>query len=153
MQATSFIYDYLKQAGREDLIKQFSLEPFELSVQKIERTFIDKIFAVCDYYLENRITEHSRHLYDLCKLLEVVKIDKSLRELFNIVRKERSVHITCLSAKEGVKLKDLLQEIVDKSIYKNDYETITVNLLFENVSYETAIGALQEIIDSGLIDE
>lgn len=62
MAATSFIYDYLKQIGREDLIKQFSLESFELNVQGIERTFIDKIFAVGDYYLDNKITEHSRHL-------------------------------------------------------------------------------------------
>lgn len=152
MEATSFIYDYLKQIDREDLIKQFLLEPFELNVQGVERTFIDKIFAVGDYYLDNKITEHSRHLYDLYKLFDVVEINDSLRDLFKNVRKERSGHDACLSAQEGVNLKDLLQKIIDENAYKNDYETITTGLLFEKVPYETTIGALQKIIDSGLID-
>lgn len=152
MAATSFIYDYLKQIDREDLIKQFSLESFELNVQGIERTFIDKIFAVGDYYLDNKITEHSRHLYDLYKLFDVVKINDSLKDLFEVVRKERSGHDACLSAQEGVNLKDLLQKIIDENTYKNDYETITTGLLFEKVPYETAISALQKIIDSGFID-
>lgn len=153
MEATSFIYDYLKQIDRDDLIKQFSLEPFELNVQGIERTFIDKIFAIGDYYLDNKITEHSRHLYDLYKLLGVIEIDEPLRELFEIVRKERSGHAACLSAQEGVRFKDLLQKIIDENSYKNDYETITKGLLFEKIPYETVIGALQKIIDGGLIDE
>ena len=42
MAAASFVYDYLKQEKREDIITQFSLEPFELNVQRVER----KVF--CD---------------------------------------------------------------------------------------------------------
>lgn len=153
MTATSFVYDYLKQENREDIISQFSLEPFELNVQGIERTFIDKLFAVGDYYLDNKVTEHSRHIYDLQKLFDVVKINDSLKELFKLVRKERSGHATCLSAQEGINLKGLLQKIVDENAYKNDYEAITSDLLFEKISYETAIGSLQKIINSGLLDE
>lgn len=153
MTATSFVYDYLKQENREDIISQFSLEPFELNVQGIERTFIDKLFAVGDYYLDNKVTEHSRHIYDLFKLFAVVEINDSVKELFELVRKERSRHAACLSAQEGVNLKDLLQKIIDESAYKNDYEAITAGLLFEKISYETAIGALQKIINSGLLDE
>ena len=74
MTAASFIYDYLKQEKREDLITQFSLEPFELNVQELERTFIDKLFAVGDYYLDNKLMEHSRHIYDLYKMFDVVEI-------------------------------------------------------------------------------
>lgn len=150
---TSFVYDYLKQENREDIISQFSLEPFELNVQGIERTFIDKLYAVGDYYLDNKVTEHSRHIYDLYKLFDVVEINDSLKELFELVRKERSRHAACLSAQEGVNLKDLLQKIIDENAYKNDYEVITSGLLFEKISYETAIGSLQKIINSGLLDE
>lgn len=153
MTATSFVYDYLKQENREDIISQFSLEPFELNVQGVERTFIDKLFAVGDYYLDNKITEHSRHIYDLYELFNVVKIDNSLKELFKTVQKERSGHTACLSAQEGVNLKDLLQNIIDKNAYKNDYESITAGLLFKKVPYETAIDALQKIINSGLLDK
>ena len=55
--ATSYIYDYLKQDRRDDIIEKYSLSPFEIKVQSLDRTFIDKIFAICDYYLDGRITE------------------------------------------------------------------------------------------------
>lgn len=147
MSASSFIYDYLKNENRDDIIKQFSLEPFEVTVQSAERTFIDKLFAVGDYYLDNKITEHSRHIYDLHKLFDVIEINESLEELFAVVQKERSGHSACLSAQDGVKLNELLQKIIDENVYKNDYETITEGLLFEEVSYSTAINTLQKIVN------
>ena len=153
MAASSFIYDYLKQENREDIILQFSLEPFELNVQGVERTFIDKLFAVGDYYFDNKVIEHSRHIYDLYKMFDVVDFNSSLKELFKLVRKERSGHAACLSAQEGVNLKALLQKIVDENVYKKDYEAITVGLLFEKISYETTISKMQKIINSGLLDE
>lgn len=152
MIATSFIYDYLHQISRNDIITQFSLEPFKLNVQGVERTFIDKLFAVGDYYLDNRILEHSRHIYDLYKLSDAVEINDSLKELFELVREERSHHAMCLSAQEGINLKQLLQKIIDENAYKNDYNTITANILFEDLPYETAIGALQEIINSDFLN-
>lgn len=150
MIATSFIYDYLKQEGREDIIKLFELEPFELNVQSIERTFIDKLFAIGDYYLDGKVTEHSRHIYDLYKLYDVIQINDSLKQLFLQVRKERSNSSVCLSAQDNVNFEELLQKIVNENVYKNDYDTITTELLFEKVSYKKAIKALQKIIDSCL---
>lgn len=152
MPAASLVYDYLKQEHREDLIAQFELEPFELNVQSVERTFIDKLFAVGDYYLDGKVTEHSRHIYDLHKMYGVVEINSELRELFLKVREERKNHAACSSAQDGIKLTELLQKIVDSKAYKDDYEAITAELLFEKVGYETAIESVQKIIDSGLTD-
>ena len=45
------------------------------TVQSVERTFIDKIFAICDYRIQNMQDRDSRHLYDICKLLPVIKMD------------------------------------------------------------------------------
>ncbi|NLK09722.1 MAG: nucleotidyl transferase AbiEii/AbiGii toxin family protein [Staphylococcus equorum] len=47
---TSVLYDALKDTDRE-LLVQYELMPFQMKVQSIDRTFIDKIFALCDYYL------------------------------------------------------------------------------------------------------
>ena len=44
----------------------------------------------------------------------------------------------------------LLQEIIDRDIYKQDYENITAKILFEKLPYETVITALQNIIHSGI---
>ena len=152
MIATSLLYDFLSKENREDIIVQYSLEPFELNVQDVRRTFIDKLFAVGDYYLNDKITEHSRHIYDLYKLYYVVEINDSLKELFLNVGKERSEHAACLSAQDGIDLKSLLNTIILKNVYKDDYEAITMGLLFEKVSYNLAITALQDILNSGLLD-
>ena len=47
-----------------------------------------------------------------------------------------------------MQLNNLLRQIVDSDEYRSDYEQITSALLFEDVSYSTAITALQHIIDS-----
>lgn len=96
--------------------------------------------------------EHSRHIYDLHKMYDVIEIDDSLAELFRIVRNERSGHAACLSARNQINLKVLLQKIIDENAYKSDYETVTAGLLFENVTYNTAIDTLQKILNSGLLD-
>ena len=150
MLASSLIYDYLERNGYTDLIEQYGLQPFELNVQAAERTLVDKVFALGDYYLSDAVHEHSRHVYDIYKLLDVVTLDDSMKELFRNVREERKPHVNCRSAKEGIDMNSLLQEIVDKDVYKQDYEDITAKILFENLPYETAVTALRKIIASGI---
>lgn len=148
LQASSLIYDYLKKNGYDELIDEYQLHPFEVNVQAADRTLIDKVYALGDYYLDGKIQEHSRHIYDIYKLLNVVKLDDSLRQLAASVYEERKPHVNCRSAKDGIVMNALLQEIIDRAVYKQDYEDITKKLLFEDVDYETAISAVQKIIDS-----
>ena len=147
LQATSIIYDYLKQNGYEDLIQKYGLEPFELNVQTASRTLIDKLYALGDYYLSDAVQEHSRHIYDIFKLSDIVSLDANLKQLVSEVFDERKPHEQCRSAKDGIDMNVLLQEIIDKDIYKKDYENITEKMLFEDVPYSTAIKTLQKIVD------
>lgn len=150
--AGSLIYDYLSANGFDDFIRQYSLEPFELNVQSAERTMIDKLYALADYYLAGTTAEHSRHIYDIYKLLSVVAIDDDLKALAVSVADERRPHSRSLSVQDGTDIKAVLREIVEKNIYESDYKTITESLLFEPVSYETAIKALNTVLESGLFD-
>lgn len=152
MQATSFVYDYLSANGFDEVIEKYDLQPFELNVQTADRTLIDKLFALGDYYLNGTTTEHSRHIYDIHKLLGVVEINDDLKKLMVAVREERKPNKTCHSAQDSVDMNTLLQEIVDKGVYKADYKDITEALLFDSVSYETAVEAIREIIASGLFE-
>ncbi len=150
MTASSLIYDYLHNNGYDELISEYGLEPFELNVQTAERTLIDKLFALGDYYLADKVTEHSRHIYDIYKLLNVVDLNDDLKALAVEVVAERKTHPACLSAQDGVNIADLLQEIIDKKVYKEDYDSITSALLFEPVEYDTAIKALETVLASGI---
>lgn len=146
--ATSFVYDYLERIGRQDLVVQYGLGPFELNVQSKERTFVDKLFALADYYLDDKLTEHSRHLYDIAKLSEVVALDDDFRALVHSVRLDRQGDTGCPSAKEDVDTNGLLQTIIDEGVYRADYKEITEPLLFEEYDYEAAVEKLQKVIDA-----
>lgn len=89
MLASSLIYDYLERNGYTEMIEQYSLQPFVLNVQSAERTLIDKVFALGDYYLSDVVYEHSRHVYDIYKLLGVVTLNDSMKQLVQSVREER----------------------------------------------------------------
>ncbi len=118
--------------------------PFEaaeviMNVQTIERTFIDKVFAICDYKLQNMLDRNSRHLYDICKLLEQVRLDEQLDELIDIVRKDRMKSKNNPSAQLQYDIPKMLREIMDGRIYESDYRDVTQKLLYENTSYDYAI--------------
>lgn len=153
LNAGSFIYDYLSANGFTDFIIEYDLMPFELNVQSAERTMIDKIYALADYYLAGKINEHSRHIYDIYKLLDNVTIDDEMRKLAIDVAAERKPHSRSLSVQDGMNIIDILKEIISKNIYRADYDNITSALLFEKVDYDTAIQSLIKIAESNLFTE
>ncbi|MDR3293812.1 MAG: nucleotidyl transferase AbiEii/AbiGii toxin family protein [Clostridiales bacterium] len=150
--ATSIIYDFLKARSLDNIIAEYGLEPYDVRVQSLERTFIDKLFAICDYYITERVREHSRHFYDIYKLLPQVRIDDKLKTLAKEVRLARQGREFCPSAADGANLNELLLQILDKEVYMQDYQSITVDLLFEQVTYEQTTEALRRVIASGLFE-
>lgn len=144
--ADSYIYRFLKKRNLHDLIDKYQLHPFQVKVQTLERTFIDKLFALGDYYLSDKITGHSRHLYDLYKLYDYINFNVDFYTLFDDVREVRANDSECLSAKPDQNLKSLLKKIYDTDYFKKDYEEITNELLFEKVSYPTVKENLSKII-------
>lgn len=138
------------QIEAPDLLVEYGLESFEMKVQDIHRTLVDKVFAICDYYMQEKTENHSRHIYDIYKLLPLVKLDNLFSELIREVRKQRKASSICVSAKDGINISEVLKEIVDKNVYKDDYQNLTEKLLLEKVPYEVALQALQEILDRKL---
>ena len=131
-----------------DMLVEYFLEPFEMKVQGINRTLVDKVFAICDYHLKGDVKRHSRHVYDIYKLLSLVPLDDDFKALVNEVRPLRAENVKlCPSAQLNVP--ELLNRLITEDVYKNDYEDITTKILEERISYETAIQALNKIIESG----
>lgn len=150
--ASSMIYDYFKIIENEEAISHYELEPFIIKVQTLERTFIDKIFAICDYMIGKNINGHSRHIYDISRLLNRIKLDDNLVLLINEVREDRKKNSRCYSAQDGIAISKLLKSIIDSNIYKEDYETITEKLISKPIKYEEAIESLKTIIQSKIFE-
>lgn len=147
----SYIEEMLKVEA-PGMIELFELNPFVMKVQNLDRTLVDKIFAICDYYLQGKVQRHSRHLYDIYKLLPLVSLNGEFKELIWAVRTIRSQSNICPSAKADVSITNLLTRIIDEDAYKSDYNALTMQLLNEDVRYDTAIEALKEIVKSKVFD-
>lgn len=118
--------------------------PFEaaevmMNVQSIERTFVDKVFAVCDYKIQNMQDRDSRHLYDICKLLREVELNEELDKLIDMVRDDRMQSKNNPSAQLEYIIPDMLKEIIRSRFYEPDYKNVTQKLLYEDISYDYAI--------------
>ena len=131
---------------------KYDLKPFNIRVQTLERTFVDKVFALCDYAVANDITGYSRHIYDLYKLLDKVTLDSELKSIVKEVREERKTHARCYTSDKKYNIPSILKEIIDKMTYYKDYKEITEKVLYDGTEYETAIEALHSIISSEVFE-
>ena len=134
----SFVGKFCKERGIT-LPIPFEAAEVVMSVQSVERTFVDKVFAVCDYKIQNMQDRDSRHLYDICKLLWQVKLDQHLDELIDIVRDDRMQSKNNPSAQLEYNITQMLKEIIRSRFYESDYKNVTQKLLYEDISYDYAI--------------
>ena len=155
-ECSTYIYDYLKSINRNDIIERYELNPFIVKVQSLERTFVDKIFAICDYYLSSKVERNSRHLYDLYKLSEVIDMN-SLGLLISEVKEYRKSNSSCLSCKDGVFIKNIIKKIIDEKYYEYDYVNITSKLIDQNeyakYCYDIVIQLLENMLNNNQLDE
>lgn len=147
---SSYITDMLIKNKLDDVLEIYELSPFEMNVQSLERTFIDKVFAICDYHLASKITEKSRHIYDLYQLYPQVTMNGDFRKLVRETRTARQENHRCLSADDAYNIHGLLEEIYRTHVYKDDYNRVTNKMLFKPLSYEAAIGVIPMIVKANM---
>lgn len=147
----SYIYQFLEKENM-DIVDEYNLHPFTMNVQDIDRTLADKVFALCDYYLQGKTKRYSRHIYDIYMILPKVSQDDKFKQLVQQVREHRSEMDICPSAKKDVHIPALLKEIIEKEVYKTDYKEITTYFQNHPVEYDTAIMAVKEIAESGMFE-
>lgn len=146
----SLIGNFCKNKGVKLPIR-FDEVMTKMKVQSIERTFIDKVFAVCDYKIQNMEERDSRHLYDISKIVNVIKLDEDLKSLIKQVRVERQKSKNNLSASFQYDINNLLLEIISTRFYENDFNKVTKKLLYESIDYDDVIkNGIMIVVDSGI---
>ena len=134
----SIVGEFCKYRGMR-LPVPFEAAEVNMSLQSLERTFIDKIFAICDYRIQDMQDRDSRHLYDIAKLAPYVELSAELAQLVDKVRIDRMKSKNNPSAQPEYDIPQMLNEIVESRFYEADYNNITRKLLYEDVPYEEAV--------------
>lgn len=150
---SNYVTKYLQSSNENQLISKYELEPFEMLVQSVERTFIDKLFAICDYHLEMKYNRYSRHIYDIHMIWQSGKLNKELMQSIvpDVVKDRQLFGIRNLSCQPGAYPNKILKEIVVKNVYQEDYNGVTSKFIYKPVDYRTAVASLNEIINSNII--
>ncbi len=115
----SFVGDFCKKNGIT-LPIPFEAASVEMNLQSLERTFIDKVFAICDYRIQDMQDRDSRHLYDIAKILPQIEINKELDDLIDEVRNDRMLSKNNPSAQLEYNIPKMLNEIIDSRFYESD---------------------------------
>lgn len=153
MEVSNYITKYLNKNDRTDLIKKYELFPFVMPIQTLERTFIDKLFAICDYHLENEYNRYSRHIYDIHMIWNSGKLEKDLMQeiVLDVIKDRQLFGKRNVSCQPGAIPNKILKEIVALRVYEADYNDVTTKFIYKAVDYNTSIESLNKIIDLKII--
>lgn len=104
------IYKYASDEEKRTLKENFEVEPINIKIIKLERMFIDKIFAAEFYYTRKEYTDTAKHIYDLCvlinndKIKELFKNEQELKKLVGYKREEEKIRTEGVSS--NIRIKD-----------------------------------------------
>ena len=102
--------------------------------------------------MQDRVKKHSRHIYDIYKLLQIVPQTDEFKALVKEVRSVRAMTNICPSAQPDVNVPEMLNFLIENEVYKDDYENITARIMEEGVNYDVAIEAIKKIAESGMFE-
>ena len=145
------IYKLANDKEKKILEEQFDITKIEIEIIKLERMFIDKIFAAEFYYIRNMYMDTAKHLYDISVLFNNNKIQKllnnkeELNKLIDYKRQEEKVRIGGIDQKTAIK---------DFSYFKLEFNDVLIKE-FENMQnkyvlndkYKFSIPQVKEILN------
>ncbi len=99
MRIAPLIFDIATDDQKEILLSKYEVSYFIIETIKLERIFIDKVFAAEFYFSRKMYFDMAKHLYDIVVLLKNEKIKKTLKDeealeyLISLKREEEAQRI------------------------------------------------------------
>lgn len=150
----SLVYKLANENERKILKEQFEIMDFDINIIKLERMFIDKLFAAEFYYIRKMYKDTSKHLYDITVLLQteeirdLLKNKEELEKLILYKRQEESIRKGGIDANTKIKEFTYLKQNFNNELLK-EYEDMQ-NKYVLNDKYKINISevkkALKEIL-------
>ena len=126
------IYKLSNENEKNILETQFEISRFDINIIKLERMFIDKIFAAEFYYIRKMYKDVSKHLYDISVLSQNENIEKLLKnknemeKLISYKRQEEKIRIGGIDSNTKIK---------DFNYFKLDFNDELIQE-FNNMQYK-----------------
>ncbi len=134
------LYTYSNKEYKRILEDSYDVKPFLIKCISIERIFIDKLFAIEDYYLgiqANRLIEVSKHMYDVYQLFslltikEFIKSSDSVKKVVKIKEEEQLRRREAKTLGKTIVQFEYFGHVTDLEI-RNSYESMQRIYVFKN---------------------
>lgn len=135
------IYKFADENQRKILEKEFNISKIYINIIKLERMFVDKIFAAEFYYIRKMYTDTAKHLYDISILSEnediktLLNNKKELEKLISYKRDEEKARIGGID--DNIKIKDF-------TYFKLNYNDELIEA-FENMQNKYVLNEIYKI--------
>lgn len=145
------IYKLANDKEKKILEEQFDITKIEIEIIKLERMFIDKIFATEFYYIRNMYMDTAKHLYDISVLFSNNKIQKllnnkdELNKLIQYKRQEENVRIGGIDEKTAIKDFSYFKLDFDDSLIK-EFEKMQDKYVL-NDKYKVSINDTKNVLE------
>lgn len=153
------IYKLANENERKILKDEFNISKIKIEIIKLERMFIDKIFAAEFYYIRKMYMDVSKHLYDISILFNNAEIQdllnnkNEMKKLIEYKRQEEKVRIGGIDEKTKIKDFNYFKlEFNDELI--REFENMQNKYVLNNnykVSIENVKSILKQIYDKILL--
>ena len=109
------VYKYATEKEKTILKENYKISEFEIEIIKLERIFIDKIFAAEFYYERGMYEDVSKHLYDISIMIKnedikkLLKNKSELNKLIGYKRREEQSRLGGISESKEIKNFDYMK--------------------------------------------
>ena len=103
------IYKYAIDNEKKILKEEYDISEFSIEIIKLERIFVDKIFATEFYFERNMYEDVSKHLYDISIMIKndnikrMLKNNQELNKLISYKRKEEESRLGGIASNKEIK--------------------------------------------------
>ena len=103
------IYKYALDNEKKILKEEYDMSEFNIEIIKLERIFVDKIFATEFYFERNMYEDVSKHLYDISIMIKnddikkMLKNKQELNKLISYKRKEEESRLGGIASNKEIK--------------------------------------------------
>lgn len=136
MRISPILYDYSDRETKEILTQNFEVSPFDVLTIRLERIFVDKLFAAQFYYERGMYFDVAKHIYDIAILtpndtIKRLLADKNyLCEVINYKRIEETHRTGGVSAELLIKDFNYLDNLKNNKAFLTDFSKMQTQYVF-----------------------
>lgn len=129
---SNYIWDAMSSNPKyRQVLVSFGLEPFYMSVQNMDVTFVEKVMSLTNNYIKDRSERLSRHLYDIyCMGIFGNLMSFNLAHTMNLTKKYLMERNNDICLRQDRPASQILIEALRSDFYLYDFNNVTTAIKF-----------------------